>query len=72
MFGKALNETLDRFKISGREIAAKSGLREATIGQFRHGKQAILSDGLEKIIKVLPPEAHNYLFFSLVAGSPAL
>ena len=69
MFSEAFNETLDQFKISGREIAAKSGLREATISQFRHGKQAILSDGLEKIIKALPPEARNYLFFRALIGN---
>jgi transcriptional regulator with XRE-family HTH domain len=69
MFSEAFNETLEKFKISGREIAARSGLREATISQFRHGKQAILSDGLERIIKALPPEARNYMFFRALIGN---
>lgn len=69
MFSEAFNETLDKFNISGRDIAAKSGLREATISQFRHGKQAILSDGLEKIIQALPPEARNYMFFRTLIGN---
>jgi transcriptional regulator with XRE-family HTH domain len=69
MFSEALNETLDSFKISNRELAVKSGLREATISQFRQGKRAIPSDSLEKIIKALSPKASNYLFFTVLTIS---
>lgn len=69
MFSEALNDTLDSFKISNRELAVKSGLREATISQFRQGKRAIPSDSLEKIIKALSPEAKNYLFFMVISMS---
>jgi transcriptional regulator with XRE-family HTH domain len=66
MFSEALDETLNSFKISSRELAVKSGLREATISQFRQGKRAIPSDSLEKIIKALSPEASNYMFFTVI------
>jgi transcriptional regulator with XRE-family HTH domain len=69
MFSEALNDTLDSFKISNRELAVKSGLREATISQFRQGKRVIPSDSLEKIIKALSPEAKNYLFFMVISMS---
>ena len=69
MFSEALNDTLDSFKISNRELAVKSGLREATISQFRQGKRAIPSDSIEKIIKALSPEAKNYLFFMVISMS---
>jgi DNA-binding Xre family transcriptional regulator len=64
-FSAALNATIDKFQLSGKDLALKSGLREATISDFRRGG-AMRSDNLEKIFAVLPQQAKLYFFSHFV------
>lgn len=59
-FADAFQETLFRFKLTGSEIAERSGLPATRISEFRHGK-SIRIDNLEKIIKALPRDARLYM-----------
>jgi predicted transcriptional regulator len=65
-FSEALNATLEEFGLSAKTIAQESGIREATLSEFRRGKKEIHTDNLERLIRALPQEAKQYLFFKLL------
>jgi transcriptional regulator with XRE-family HTH domain len=67
-FCEALDHTLREFNITGKKIALESGLREATISDYRNGKSPILSDNLERIITALEPDARQYFFMNCLVG----
>ncbi|KAM3107278.1 helix-turn-helix domain-containing protein [Phormidesmis sp. 146-33] len=67
-FSEALNQTLNQFKISGNEIANLSGIRAATISEYRRGVREIHTDNLERLIAALPSEAKQFLFLHLLVG----
>ncbi|MBD2019235.1 helix-turn-helix transcriptional regulator [Leptolyngbya sp. FACHB-36] len=59
-FSEAFRETVFRFKLSGAEIAERSGLTTAQISQFRNGKNLRI-DSVEKILNALTLEQRQYL-----------
>lgn len=59
-FADALQHTMFRFKLTGVEIAERSGLPTTRISEFRKGKN-IRIDNLEKILKALPKDARLYM-----------
>jgi transcriptional regulator with XRE-family HTH domain len=63
-FADALDITLKHFKISAKELAAKSGVAESSISRYRRGERDIQADSLERLIAALPSEARNYLYFN--------
>ncbi len=63
MFAKALDNTIQHFGLSAREISTRTGITEATISQLRSGKSDAKISTFESLIKALPEEARNYLFF---------
>lgn len=67
MFATALQKTLEKFNLSAKELALQAGVREAALSQFRNGKQAMLSDNLEKLIKALPDDAYHYYLAQLAS-----
>jgi transcriptional regulator with XRE-family HTH domain len=67
-FSEAFNRTLNQFKISGNEIATLSGLRTATVSEYRRGLREIHTDNLEKLISALPVEAKQFLFLHMLVG----
>jgi transcriptional regulator with XRE-family HTH domain len=67
-FSAALDTTLKEFKISGRDLASRSGVTEASISRFRRGEREIQSDSLDKLITALPLEAKQFLYCKLLIG----
>ena len=63
-FNDAFKETLFRFNVTGRDLAAQSGLTVQQISKFRNGSE-VRTETLEKLIEALTPEARQY-FMSLV------
>jgi transcriptional regulator with XRE-family HTH domain len=63
MFSTAFNETLNKYKIRAKDLSLKSGVRLATISDFRLGKIHPKTDTLEALINALPVDAKNYLIF---------
>lgn len=64
----ALNETLDHFGISAKELSEKTGVRQATISEFRNGKREIHTSQFERIVTGLSLEARQYLFLKAFIG----
>ena len=62
-FVQAFNETLLYFKITAKDMSARSGVRESTISEFRTGKSEARISTLEALVNALPDEARNYMFF---------
>jgi DNA-binding Xre family transcriptional regulator len=63
---KAFNQTLERFCISGKWLAAQSGVSEVMISRLRNGKQ-VQTDTLGRLLDGLPNEPRQY-FCSLLSG----
>ncbi len=63
-FSNAFDLTLKEFRLTGKSLAISTGLREATVSNFRNGSD-IRSDNLEKLIGALPPEAKQFLFLKV-------
>jgi transcriptional regulator with XRE-family HTH domain len=56
--------TLKEFKIDGQSLSKASGVREATISEFRHGRRAIKTDSLQKLLAAMPLEAQQFYFLN--------
>jgi transcriptional regulator with XRE-family HTH domain len=70
---EAFNQTLKRYRISGRALAQAAEVSESLVSQFRHGKTCVTDEMLDKLlqgIQVIAPGARKY-FCSLIAGEPA-
>ena len=67
-FCEALNTTITEFNLSAKALARASGVREATISEFRRGRREIHTDNLEKLIAALPKEAKQFLFCRILMG----
>ena len=68
-FSEAFSQTLTEFKITAKELAIKTGVKEATISEFRTGKSEARITTVEVLINALPEEARNYFYFKvLVSG----
>ena len=63
-FSEAFDLTLKEFGLTGKSLAISTGLREATVSNFRNGSD-IRSDNLEKLLGALPPEAKQFLFLKV-------
>jgi DNA-binding Xre family transcriptional regulator len=63
-FADAFRETLFRFNVTGRDLAAQSGLTVQQISKFKNGAE-IRTDTLEKLLEAMSPEAREY-FMGLV------
>ncbi|MDV3351449.1 helix-turn-helix transcriptional regulator [Leptothoe sp. ISB3NOV94-8A] len=63
-FSEAFDLTLKEFGLTGKSLAISTGLREATVSNFRNGSD-IRSDNLEKLLSALPPEAKQFLFLKV-------
>lgn len=68
MYAEALNETLEHFGISAREIATGAGVREAALSQFRNGKKDLNLESWERLVRALPLEAKQYLHLKVLVG----
>lgn len=69
---EAFNETLKRYKISGRALAQEAQASESLVSQFRHGKKGVTDDMLDSLLEAmqqLAPGSRKY-FCSLLAGEP--
>jgi len=67
---QALDRTIEECGISATWLAERSGVSQRMISQFRHGKQRIYSDSLEKIMESLPTDARAH-FFQLLGSPPS-
>ena len=67
-FSEAFNLTLEEFGITGKEVAQRAGVREATVSDFRRGNREIQTGNLEKLIGALPTDAKQFLFLKLLVG----
>lgn len=65
----AFDETMEEFSISGKELAAKAGVTQAMISQFRRGKQEIQTGTLERLLNALSIEAKQYFYLKALVGS---
>lgn len=69
-YREAFNLTLDKFKISAKSLAQKSGVQERQISHFRNGKD-LMAETLFALVAALPSEAQIY-FFSCIGGESVL
>jgi hypothetical protein len=58
------DSTLRKFKIDGRTLSRESGVREATISEFRRGVRSINTDSLERMLAAMPLEAQQFYFLN--------
>lgn len=63
-FCEVFDKTLIHFNLSAKEISQASGMREATISEYRRGLRQIHTDSLERLIQVLPPKAQEHFFLN--------
>ena len=68
-FAEALNQTLANFRITAKELAMKSGVKESNISELRNGKTDPRISTIESLINALPEEARNYLFFKVFVSN---
>lgn len=66
----AFNNTLEKFDVTAKSLALKSGVLERQISLFRNGKD-LMAETLFSLVNVLPDEARLY-FFASVAGESIL
>lgn len=66
MFAKALNETLQQYGISASNLSRLSGVRDATISDFRTGKIDPKASTIEALLQALPDEPKKYLLFKIL------
>ncbi len=66
----AFNDTLEKFGISAKSLALKTGVQERQISLFRNGKN-LMAETLFSLIKALPDEAQLY-FHASAAGESIL
>jgi transcriptional regulator with XRE-family HTH domain len=64
-FSEAFKETMFRFKLSGAEIAEKSGLTPSQISNFRNGHN-LRVDSVEKLLAAMPPDARKFMVLFVV------
>ena len=64
---EALRETMHKFRLSGIEIAKRSGVSATQISSYQSGSRKISAHNLIKIANALSPEAQEYYLF-LVFG----
>jgi transcriptional regulator with XRE-family HTH domain len=67
-FCEAFDTTLSHYNLSAKEIAEASGMRPATISEYRRGLREIHTNNLERLIQALPPEAQEHFFMSCLIG----
>jgi hypothetical protein len=67
-FCEVLDETITHFGLTTRAMSQASGVREASISEYRRGLREIHTDNLEKIIGALPPEAQEHFFMNCLIG----
>jgi len=66
----AFNNTLEKFDVTAKSLALKSGVLERQISLFRNGKD-LMAETLFSLVNVLPDEARLY-FYASVAGESIL
>lgn len=66
----SLLTTIDKFKITGKELSQASGLTEAQISGFRNGKREIELKNFEKLVSSLPPDAYHHFWCQLAQDAP--
>jgi transcriptional regulator with XRE-family HTH domain len=62
---EALFQTLDTFKISGKQLSADSGVTESQISSFRRGNRELDLKNFEKLVEALPPNAYHHFWTQL-------
>ena len=67
---EAFKQTLEKFNITAKSLAQKSGVQERQISQFRNGKD-LMSETLFSLIAALPNEAKIY-YFSCIGGESVI
>ncbi len=60
-FVDAFNLTLEKFDITARELAIRSGVTDAAISKFRRGNRELKLESIEKILGALPDDAYYFL-----------
>lgn len=69
-YREAFNQTLEKFSISAKSLALKSGVQERQISHFRNGKD-LMAETLFALIAALESEAQVY-YFSCISGESVL
>ncbi len=64
---EALRETMHKFRLSGIEMAKRSGVSATQISSYQSDSRKISVQNLIKIVNALSPEAKEYYLF-LVFG----
>jgi len=65
---QALRETMFRFELKVKDLAARAGVKETQLSAFRTGKRDLYASTLEQIINAMPLEAQSY-FYELLRRS---
>jgi transcriptional regulator with XRE-family HTH domain len=63
---QAFEAVIEKYKITQQELAVASGVDKGVISRFINGISDIKTSNLQKLVKVLPPQAkaHYYMLFS--------
>lgn len=66
----ALLTTINKFKITGKELSQASGLTEAQVSGFRTGKREIELKNFEKLVSSLPSDAYHHFWCQIGQDAP--
>jgi transcriptional regulator with XRE-family HTH domain len=64
-FAEALTQTMEFYKISAKDLSDASGVRAATISDFRLGKINPQVNTIEALLNALPQSAKSYMLFKV-------
>lgn len=70
-YREAFDHTLEKFGITAKSLALKSGVQERQISHFRNKQKDLMAGNLFSLVAVLPTDAQIY-FFSCVASESML
>lgn len=67
-FSSAIDQTIDKFGLSAKAIAAAAEMTPAALSEYRNGRREVKTSTLESILSALPQEARQYLFLHCLVG----
>ena len=70
-FGEALRRTMFEYRVTGRDLASKTGINPSQISEFKNGRVSLSIPNLELLIQALDDDARAYML-SLVGNVDCL
>jgi len=70
-FSEAFKMTIERYELTGKDLAELSGLTESQLSSFRNGGN-LRTDSLEKLLGIMDPEARQYMMNLVLSDQEVL